>query len=97
MNSLDFVQATYGMYTVLIIQKYLGALMRRARKLDDKLFAEEPIVEELVKKESNGYISQVKQWVIATTGIAAVYFTGSMQYVLPILNVVITGKCVLMC
>lgn len=96
MLTSDLVQATYAFYTLLILQKYLGNFLVRVRSYDLGLFGGSEKEEAAPKEEekestSSYYVGRVKQWVIATTGITAAYLTGSMQYVLPIVNVLITG------
>ena len=97
MLTSELVQGTYALYTLLILQKYLGNFLLQVRSYDLGLFGEkvEEDAKEAEKESSRSYyVGKIKQWVIATTGITAAYLTGSMQYVLPIVNVLITGESV---
>ena len=82
----------YGIYSLLIMNKYLGVILSIFKTVDSKIFAAEKLEEEETPKDSSAWeiYGQVKSWLIAASGVAAAYATGTTSYILPLVNLTFT-------
>mmetsp|Transcript_11786 Transcript_11786/g.13579 ORF Transcript_11786/g.13579 Transcript_11786/m.13579 type:complete len:133 (+) Transcript_11786:207-605(+) len=87
----EWASNVFAVYSLLIMNKYLGMLLSVFRNVDDKIFAQAE-KEGKAEKTKDGWevYGKVKNWLVAATGVAAAYVTGTTSYILPLVNLTFT-------
>mmetsp|Transcript_22919 Transcript_22919/g.29262 ORF Transcript_22919/g.29262 Transcript_22919/m.29262 type:complete len:211 (-) Transcript_22919:548-1180(-) len=98
-NPADWALNVFGIYSLLLMNKYLGVLLNIFKSIDSQIYdeAQKDLKEKEKEKEKenqNGrdwdVYRQVKTWLIAASGVTAAYVTGTTSYLLQLLSLIFT-------